>query len=70
MSSGFTVGIAICYQVNPCGELRLRMLRSRPPSGFRDSAETNRACDGGIISKSYLWSETSAIRSATAQLRL
>ncbi|MCY3698326.1 MAG: hypothetical protein OXH46_01630 [Gemmatimonadetes bacterium] len=40
------------------------------PSGFRDSAETRRACDDGIISRSYTPSETSAIRSATAQLKL
>ncbi len=41
-----------------------------PPSEFRDSAETRRTCDDGIISRSYSRSETSAIRSATAQLRL
>ncbi|WP_419862008.1 hypothetical protein [Candidatus Palauibacter sp.] len=41
-----------------------------PPSGFQDSAKTRRSCDGGIVSKSYLQSETSAIRSATAQLRV
>lgn len=41
-----------------------------PPSGFRDPGETRRSCDGGIVSRSYLPGETSAIRSATAQLRL